>query len=69
MPTATADQQDIAGVQVTRHTDTTTPGASVSQSFTFNGVNGINDTNGPASPSDRERKEVRPRFTLWTVLI
>ena len=69
MPTATADQLDIAGLQVPRHTDTTTSGASASQSFTFNGVNGINDANGPVSPSDRERKEVRPRFTLRIMLI
>jgi hypothetical protein len=60
MPTATADHQDTAGLQVPRHSDAVASGASATTPFTLvNGSSsGANVAAWPVSPGDRERMEV-----------
>ena len=58
MPNSTADHQDTTGFHPTRQSDFPTSGPSGTSYSVVNWGNNASETNGPVSPSDRERQEV-----------
>jgi hypothetical protein len=65
MPTPTPDHQDTTNAQAPRQADSATSGHSAGSSYiVVSGGTMVSDANGPRSPSDRERKEVRSQLPL-----